>query len=309
MVQQRNVLVTGATGNQGQGVVRRCLEAGHQVWALSRDPSSASAHALAQLGAKLVRGEFDDAASLQAAFTHNPSIDAVFHVQPQTGNLAKDTTRARNVISAARSSASVTLMVASTSLKVGQHETFPGWGPDYPTYVSWLARHSVEELVRGAGFAQWAMVRPAHFLQLLTKPGSQFFFPGVWEDDRTLRVAWKPDTKLGWIDGADVGVVVAAVLGEPGRYAGREIDLGVEALTIGEVADKLSGALGGAEVKVHYYSDEELAQGKAKQDYRVLAAMHWGNAVETASSAAAAEEFAGLTSVSEFLARNRDNLL
>ncbi|KAK0710226.1 hypothetical protein B0T26DRAFT_787585 [Lasiosphaeria miniovina] len=234
MVLQRNVPITGATGNQGQGVVRRRLEAGHQVWAWSRDPSSASARA------------------------------------------------------------TVALMIASMSLKVGQQETFPGWGPDYPTYVSWLARHSVEELVRGAGFAQWAI---------------PVFLPGRGEDDRTLRVAWRRDTKLGWFDGADVGVVVAAVLGEPGRYAGREIDLGVEALTIGEVADKPSSALGGAEVKVHYYSDEELAQGKAKQDYRVLAAMHWSNAVETASSAAAAKEFARLTSVSGFLGRNRDKLL
>ncbi|WP_157249863.1 NmrA family NAD(P)-binding protein [Nonomuraea typhae] len=65
----KTILVTGATGNQGGAVADALLEEpGHwRVRALTRDPGSAAARALAARGAEVVGGDLADAASLRAA--------------------------------------------------------------------------------------------------------------------------------------------------------------------------------------------------------------------------------------------------
>jgi len=61
------VLVVGATGAQGGSVARHLLGRGFRVRALTRDPSSAPARALARAGAEVVSGGLADRASLRAA--------------------------------------------------------------------------------------------------------------------------------------------------------------------------------------------------------------------------------------------------
>ncbi|ORY58735.1 NAD dependent epimerase/dehydratase [Pseudomassariella vexata] len=253
MSSSTKVLVTTATGNQGAGVVRHCLKAGHEVHALVRDPSSPAAKALAELGATLVQGDLDDPNSLQSAMRN---MDAVFLNLPSSLNRTEALQRAKNTISAARSSPTVSAMVCSTAVKTGQHETFTAWGPQHPMYDYWLSKHAIENLVRSAGFLHWTIVRPTHLLQNFQSPLSTFCFPG-FAQDRVLRVAYKPTTKLAFVDAADVGIVVAAAISYPEKYSGREIDLAVDELTIGELAQKISKALG-TEVKVEFYSDEKV---------------------------------------------------
>ncbi|USY22920.1 NAD(P)H-binding protein [Nocardiopsis exhalans] len=68
-------LVVGATGNVGSQVVRRLLEEGRPVRALSRTPEAADLPS----GAESVRGDLTDPASLDNALT---GADAVFLVWP-----------------------------------------------------------------------------------------------------------------------------------------------------------------------------------------------------------------------------------
>jgi uncharacterized protein YbjT (DUF2867 family) len=68
-------LVVGATGNVGSQVVRRLLEEGRPVRALSRTPEAADLPS----GAELVRGDLTDPASLDNALT---GADSVFLVWP-----------------------------------------------------------------------------------------------------------------------------------------------------------------------------------------------------------------------------------
>ena len=73
----RNVLVTGATGQQGGGVARNLLTQGHNVTALVRDPGAAKSLALKALGAKLVQGDFGDRDSLLAPLDGIESVFAI----------------------------------------------------------------------------------------------------------------------------------------------------------------------------------------------------------------------------------------
>ena len=71
MSDRKVIAVVGATGAQGGGLVRAILadpDGGFAARALTRDPSSDKAKALAELGAEVVRADLDDEASLEAAF-------------------------------------------------------------------------------------------------------------------------------------------------------------------------------------------------------------------------------------------------
>jgi uncharacterized protein YbjT (DUF2867 family) len=65
------IVVTGATGAQGGGLVRAILgdaKSRFSVRAMTRNPKSDKARALAKLGAEVVAGNLDDVESLKAAF-------------------------------------------------------------------------------------------------------------------------------------------------------------------------------------------------------------------------------------------------
>jgi uncharacterized protein YbjT (DUF2867 family) len=65
------IAVVGATGAQGGGLARAILEdtgGPFTVRAITRNPESEKARALAEWGAELVQADLDDRASLQKAF-------------------------------------------------------------------------------------------------------------------------------------------------------------------------------------------------------------------------------------------------
>src|SRR5256885_17156945 len=67
----RTIAVVGATGTQGGSVARAILhdrDAEFCVRALTRNPSSERAQALARLGAEVVHADADDISSLKKAF-------------------------------------------------------------------------------------------------------------------------------------------------------------------------------------------------------------------------------------------------
>ncbi len=71
MSEKKIIAVVGATGAQGGGLVRAILadpSGGFTARAITRDPNSAAAQALAAAGAEVVAGDVDDAASLERAF-------------------------------------------------------------------------------------------------------------------------------------------------------------------------------------------------------------------------------------------------
>jgi uncharacterized protein YbjT (DUF2867 family) len=70
MSEKKIIAVLGATGSQGGGLVRRILadpSGEFAARALTRNPDSEGARALADIGAEVVRADVDDAASIRAA--------------------------------------------------------------------------------------------------------------------------------------------------------------------------------------------------------------------------------------------------
>ena len=66
-IDQRTILVTGATGQQGGSLARILLQKKHKVYALTRSTQSPAAQDLKNKGAFLVKGNLDDPDSLKQA--------------------------------------------------------------------------------------------------------------------------------------------------------------------------------------------------------------------------------------------------
>jgi uncharacterized protein YbjT (DUF2867 family) len=104
MADKKIIAVTGATGAQGGGLVRAIIadkSGPFAARALTRDPKSDKAKALADLGAEVVQADVDDAGSLLRAFqgAHGAYCVTFFwaHMQPE-----KELAEARNMAQAAK---------------------------------------------------------------------------------------------------------------------------------------------------------------------------------------------------------------
>ncbi|HEX7453525.1 MAG TPA: NmrA family NAD(P)-binding protein, partial [Polyangiaceae bacterium] len=100
----RIVLVTGATGRQGGAVARHLLKRGtFVVRALVRDKDKPAAQALERAGAVLVKGEFNDRASLDLALQDAygvfsvQSLNAGLEAEVRDGNALADAAKAAAV--------------------------------------------------------------------------------------------------------------------------------------------------------------------------------------------------------------------
>src|SRR5437870_12205862 len=67
MTNNRTILITGVTGNQGGAVARALQGAGFHLRGLTRKPDSERAAALARQGVDVVKGDLDDEATLRPA--------------------------------------------------------------------------------------------------------------------------------------------------------------------------------------------------------------------------------------------------
>ncbi|KAH8681958.1 hypothetical protein BX600DRAFT_447549 [Xylariales sp. PMI_506] len=302
------IFVTAATGNQGEGVVRRCVASPSigTVYALVRDPSSAKAQALETLGAELVQGDLNDRTSLERAVQQvNPT--ALFLNMPP-GPPEQQVVQARNVIEAAQACPSIRSLISSSALGTGRHESFPGWGPDFLTYGYWVGKHEIENLVRDAGFASWTIVRLGFFMQLFVPPMANMLFPELWGSTGTggekggiLRTAFKPDSRIDLVDGGDVGAVVAAALERPDGFNGRVLNLAGESLTPAEFGSKIARATG-REIQVICESGEELGKRLGPMGPRLVSAQVLFSELESMVDPGLRDEFQ-LTTVEEFFAK------
>lgn len=286
------ILVIGATGNQGIGVIRHSVAAGHTTVALVTDPGKASAKRLqTEFQATLVQGNLDDASSLQRGME---GADAVFFISMPVG-LEVELRRAGNVVDAAKASGSVSMVIFSGAAMTNIHESLPGWGPNHAMYQYWRAKAGIEELVRGAGFKHWLIVRPASFLQNFLAPISQRLFPQL-EDDHVIRHALRPDRTFDVVDGSDVGRVVAAALSDPDAYSGSHVELAVETLTMDELAQKMHKVTG-LPYRAEYVDADELA---ASIGERYVSAWRLFNECDYHIDVGKASREHGLTTTEEF---------
>jgi uncharacterized protein YbjT (DUF2867 family) len=220
------ILVTGATGQQGGAVARKLLSRNHQVRAMTRKPDSESAKVLASLGAEIIQGDLDDAASLERAVR---GVWGVFAVQNTwEAGVEKEEVQGKRIAEISKKAGVyhyVYSSVGSANRKTGIPHFDNKW--------------RVEETVRGLGFSSYTILRPVFFMENFLSP---WFKPGI--DQGKLMVGIKPATVLQMIAVRDIGEYGLLAFEKHAALNGREIDIAGAAHTMPETAGIFSKAAG-----------------------------------------------------------------
>jgi uncharacterized protein YbjT (DUF2867 family) len=219
----RTILVTGATGNQGGTVARHLLQRGKfKVRAMVRDENKPAAKALKELGAELVKADFNDRASLDRAVE---GVYGVFSIQDFREGAAVEIQHG-NAIADAAKAANVQHFVYSS---VGSAETNTG----IPHFDS---KFQVEEHIRSLGLP-YTILRPVFFFY-----NYNMMLPMV--KNGTLSQPLSPDTKLQQLSEEDYGKMVADVFERPADFANRAIEVASVEMTMPEISAAFSHVLG-----------------------------------------------------------------
>ena len=215
--------VVGATGQQGGATVRALLGAGAGVRALVRDPQSAAAQALAEAGARVVRADLDDAASLRAAFT---GVDGVFAMTTFAGERGPEgEVEHGRAIADAALEAGVSHVVYSSVGGAERHTRIPHFE----------SKRRVEEHLESLDLSA-TFVRPTFFMDNF----GGFSAPQVEDGTLVLRLPLPDGVPLQMIATNDIGAVAATGLLDRTRVAGGSIEIAGDELT----GEKIAAALG-----------------------------------------------------------------
>ena len=225
MPDKKTILVTGATGSQGGAVARKLLDTQFQVRALTRNPDKPAARSLAERGAEVVEGDFDDRTSLDRALD---GVYGVFSVQNfwEVG-FDKEVEQGVRMADAAQK-ADVKHFVYSSVGSANEKTGIPHFD----------SKNQVEQHIHSLDLP-FSIIRPV-------------FFMNNWESDMlknmvlggTVAQPLSPETRLQQIDVDDVGAFARLAFENPDKWIGRELDIAGDEPTMLELAEAFSSALG-----------------------------------------------------------------
>ncbi len=245
MPTKQTIAVVGATGSQGGGLVRAILAdpAGRfAARALTRDPKSAKAQALAKLGAEVVAADVDDEDSLARAFEGAYGVFCVTffwdHFSPE-----QEMAQARNMARAARRAG---VRHAIWSTLEDSRLFIPVDDDRMPTLMGkykvphFDAKADADRFFTESGVPTTFLLTSFYWDNLINfgmapKPG---------EDGRLSFVLPMGEAKLPGIAAEDIGRCALGIFRRDGEYQGRRLGVAGEHLTGAEMAAKLSEALG-----------------------------------------------------------------
>jgi uncharacterized protein YbjT (DUF2867 family) len=221
MANTRKVLVTGATGNTGSGLVPALRKAGVEVRAFVRDATKAQP--LKDLGAEIVVGNLDRPETIA------PAVEGVDKIYLLTWNGPTQAQQAINVIEAAKK---------ADTPHIVRHSM---WGSKNSRIIQ--QGDQVEAALLSSGLP-WTLLKPTFFMQNLMMAAQTIASDGMlyWDTG---------DGKLGMIDLRDIVESAFAVLTGEDHEGKSYILTGPEAISMHEVANAFSKVLG---KKVTYLS-------------------------------------------------------
>ena len=254
MPNERLILVTGATGKQGGATLAHLAKhGGFKLRAMTRKPEGDAAKAVAALGAEVVQGDLDDAASLERAVAGAWGVFAVQNTLE--AGVEKEEDQGKRIARIAREKRVQHFVY--TSVGSAQKQT------GIPHFEN---KFRIEQTVKQLGFPSHAIIRPVFFMENLLAPWSL--------NGDKLMMALQPATKLQMIASDDIGKFAADAFVRADRWKGVELDIAGDAVTMPEAAAVL-GTMVGRTVTFQQLPIEPVRQQSAD----VAAMMEWFDAV------------------------------
>jgi uncharacterized protein YbjT (DUF2867 family) len=208
------VLVTGATGNTGLGLVPALRSAGVDVRAFVRD--EAKARPLKDVGAEIVVGDLDQPDTIE------PAVQGVDKIYLLTWNGPTQAQQVENVIDVAKRGGNPHIVRHSM------------WGSEKSRIIT--QGDQAEETVKSSGLP-WTVLKPTFFMQNTMLAAETIASDGV--------IYWDlKDGRIGMIDVRDIVDVAVAVLTGNGHEGKDYILTGPQAISMHDVANTFSKVLG-----------------------------------------------------------------
>lgn len=211
------ILVTGATGKQGNAVVRNLLKRGFRVRGLTRTPEKPAAKSLQAQGVDVVKGDMEDIQSLRQAVR---GVDAVFSNQ----NFFEKGVGYQGEIRQARNLA-----------QVAKEENIRHWvqssvvGCDNAHGVRQFAcKWEIEKMVDSISLPR-TFLRVVSYMDNFVDPRFGRMLISI------LAGGMKPTTKLQMQALDEIGWFVAEIFAHPNKYLGKTIEIAGDSLTIEEI--------------------------------------------------------------------------
>jgi uncharacterized protein YbjT (DUF2867 family) len=219
----RTILVAGATGTQGGATARELAARGYRVRGLTRNPDSETAQALTALGIEMVRGDFDDAESLDRALD---GAYGAFSVQQYRGVGVDGEIRQGKAFADAAKRAGVQHFVYTSVAKA----TLDTGVPQFESKLE------IENYIRSIGLS-FTIIRPATFMSA---------FEEFREEAMTGEISGPLPAELErvFIAPQDIGRFAAEAFDHPGVWLGRAEAIAGVRISYAEAAAAMGRVLG-----------------------------------------------------------------
>ena len=224
-LRDKMILVSGATGRQGGACARSLLQLGCQVRILTRDPGNSFARELADMGAMISKGSFDDSASLKQALQ---GCYGAFSVQDfYTAGLDGEVRQGKAFADAALD-AGVQHFIYSSVDSADKNTGIPHFE------TKWR----IEQHISSLGLP-WTVLRPVFFMDNFTSPNLKSdILKG------TLSLPMPPDRPLQMIAVCDIGEFAALCFSKGSECLGQAYGLAGDQLTMTQAVSQFSQVLG-----------------------------------------------------------------
>ena len=218
-LQDKIILVTGATGKQGGATARNLIKAGVKVRALTRKPDSNSANTLRTLGIEVVKGNLNDTNSFDKAMQ---GVYGVFSMTNfwEFGTGKKKVIQNKNLTDLAKKHNVQHFVLASIARC-----------DDNPNLAHFVTKYECEKYIQSSGLP-YTFLRAVYFMDNLkpNEQGSTFHWavlPGILGTKTTLQM----------ISTADIGWFAANSFLHPEEYINKTLDIAGDEVTYPQLLD------------------------------------------------------------------------
>ena len=218
---QRKILVTGATGQQGGSLARLLLQKKHKVYALTRNTQSAAAQDLRNKGANIVKGDLDDSDSLKRAVK---DVQSVFLMGTPFEDGTEGETRRGKLMADIAKENSIEHLVYSSVANADKSTGIPHFESKY----------KVEQHIKNLEIP-YTIIGPTFFMENLLGPGLE---------QGQLALPLSPSTTLQQSALENIAEFSALVLEGHKLFLGKRIDIASDEGTGEQAAKILSNELG-----------------------------------------------------------------
>ncbi len=218
--EDRLILVTGITGNQGGGVANALLDQGFRVRGLSRNIQSDVSNQWASRGVEMVQADFTDYESIRSAVQ---GVDGMFlNITEQTPDFIE---AANNAIDAAYA-AGAGHIVFTSNIPANPESGF-NHNPE-------RTKRMIELHLRDSGKSYTTLRIPFLMENIMRERDMRALLSTGVVDYGT------EGTLAYYMNSGDMGLLAAAAFADPQAWNGREVNMASDALTYRELSELLA---------------------------------------------------------------------